>query len=69
MSTTTKLTVRKVGEIVDREIEKLCDGKTSHQNLTSISKSLNVFVKANTDALRYAKERGEKPDIPFYKDL
>jgi len=65
----TKLTVKKVGEVVDREIEKLCSGETSHQNLTAISKTLNVFVKANTDALRYAKDRGEKPNIPFYNDL
>jgi len=65
----TKLTVKKVGEVVDREIERLCAGETSHLNLTAISKSLNAFVKANTDALRYAKDRGEKPNIPFYEEL
>ncbi len=63
------LTVRKMGNVVDREITRLCSGETSHQNLTAISKTLNGFVKANSDALRYAKDRGEKPDIPFYKEL
>ena len=64
-----KLTVRKVGEIVDKEIQRLSSGDSSHHNLTAISKALNSAIKANTDALRYAKDRGEKPDIPFYKDL
>ena len=64
-----KLTVQKVGEIVDREIEKMATGETSHQNLSAISKSLNVMVKANADAIRYANARGEKPNIPFYNEL
>ncbi len=64
-----KTTVRKLGEIVNREIEKLCNGETTHHNLSAISKILNTAVQANAGALRCAKDRGEKPDIPFYKEL
>jgi len=63
------LTVKRVGEIVDREIQRMSDGETSHQNLTAISKALNVMVKSNADAIRYANARGEKPNIPFYNEL
>ena len=63
------LTVKHVGEIVDREIERMASGETSHQNLTAISKALNVLVKSNADAIRYSNARGEKPNIPFYNEL
>jgi len=65
----TILTVKRLAEIVDREIEKLCDGESTAHNLIAISKSLSQVVKANSDALRNAKDRGEKPEIPFYKEL
>ena len=63
------MTVKLVGETVEKEIERLVNGKTSHQNLTAISKSLNVIVKAYADSIRYSKERGEKPSIPFYEEV
>lgn len=63
------LTVKRLGEIVDREIQKMSDGEISHQSLTAISKALNVMVKSNADAIRYANARGEKPSIPFYSEL
>ena len=63
------MTIKRVGEIIDREIDKMASGQTSHQNLTAISKALNVLVKANADTIRYANARGEKPTIPFYNEL